>query len=73
LRDPARAARLFRRALALEPSGPLAEEALWGIAEAHRRLRHRTAEQAALREFLERHPNGASAPQARQRLEQLAR
>lgn len=62
----------FERTLGARPSGPLAEEARWGIAEAHRALGDRPAEARALREFLDRHPDSALAPAARRRLSRIA-
>ena len=71
LADPAGALRRYRRALSQRPAGPLAEEARWGIAEAHRALGDAGAEAAALRTFVEAHPGSAYAATARRRLAEL--
>lgn len=66
--DDARGAlALYRRAARRSPTGPLAEEADFGIAEAHRRLGNRAAERRALERFLRRHPDSLLAGQARER------
>lgn len=72
LGDAAGALASYRRALGARPSGPLAEDARWGIAEVHRALGDGRAEAAALREFLLRHPDSTLAPAARRRLERIA-
>ena len=53
------------------PNGPLAEEALYGIAEAHRRLDDEKAETDTLRRFVERFPQSSLAGKARARLAKL--
>lgn len=68
LKDPKRSLALYRRALASKPNGPLAQEARWGIAQAHRQLGQRQAEAEALRTFLQHHPDSVWAAQAQQRL-----
>ncbi|OFX20243.1 MAG: hypothetical protein A2V77_16710 [Anaeromyxobacter sp. RBG_16_69_14] len=72
LRDAAGALRDYRQALATRPTGPLAEEARWGIAEAERALGDSAAEALALRDFLAKHPGSALAPAARRRQAELA-
>lgn len=72
LGDAAGALAAYRRALAVRPSGPLAEDARWGIAEVHRTAGDLRAEAAALREFLARHPGSPLAPAARRRLDRIA-
>ncbi len=72
LRDAAGALRDYRLALATRPTGPLAEEARWGIAEAERALGDSAAEALALRDFLANHPGSALAPVARHRQAELA-
>lgn len=69
LQEPQRALRLFQRALQAHPSGPLSEEAHWGMAQAYRHLRRRKSETAALRMFLRHHPQSALAPEAQRRLQ----
>ena len=53
------------------PSGPLAEEALFGVAGAYRRLGNSNEERAALRRFLERYPRSSMQGKARARLAEL--
>lgn len=69
LGKPAKGVKLFRRALAAQPGGALAEEARWGLAEAYRRQGQRTAEARALRALLQHHPDSVRTAEARQRLE----
>lgn len=72
LGDASGALRGYRHALETRPRGPLAEEARWGIAEAHRARGDRTAEYAALTDFLRAHPSSALAPAAIRRQSELA-
>ncbi len=72
LEDAHGALRGYRRALWERPTGPLSQEARWGMAEAYRALGDRAAEAAALREFLSHHPESALAPAARRRQAELA-
>ncbi len=53
------------------PTGPMSEEALFGIAEAYRRLGQRDFEQETLRTFIERYPGSSQQARARARLRQL--
>ncbi len=71
LGDPKGAAQRFRRALALAPSGALAEEARWGIAEAARATKDRVAEAAALDDFLAHHGTSPLAGRAKARRAEL--
>lgn len=71
LRKPARGATLFLRALSSRPSGALAEEARWGLAQAYKSLGNRRAERNALKSFLQHHPHGALSSQAQARLQHL--
>ena len=71
LGDPKGAARRFRRALALAPAGPLAEEARWGLAEAARAMRDTAAEAAALDDFLAHHARSPLAQRAKARRAEL--
>jgi hypothetical protein len=73
LADPAGALEAYRRTLGARPTGPLAEEARWGIADAHRALGNARAEAEALRAFVQNHPDSALAPTAQRRLAQLER
>jgi hypothetical protein len=73
LGDAAGALAAFQRTLGARPSGPVAEEARWGMAEAHRALGDAAAEALALRDFLRHHPASALAPSAERRLRRLAR
>lgn len=71
LGDPAGALAGYRRALKARPSGGLAEEARWGIAEAYRAQRMPADEARALRTFLDSFPGSALAPAARKRLAEI--
>lgn len=72
LEDAPGARAAYRRALAWRPSGPLAEDARWGLAEASRALGDPRGEADALREFLDRHPRSPLAAEARLRLATLS-
>lgn len=69
LNDPSGALTRYRAALRQLPEGPLGEEILFGIAEAHRALDQHEAEREALQRFLQRYPSSALAKQAQARLE----
>jgi hypothetical protein len=71
LADAPGALAAYRRALGWRPTGPLAEDARWGIAEVHQSLGDPRAEAEALRDFLERHPRSTLADAARRRLARL--
>jgi hypothetical protein len=71
LRDPRGAAKRFRRALELAPSGAVAEDARWGLAEAMRALHDDKAEAAALDDFLAHHASSPLASRARARRAEL--
>jgi hypothetical protein len=71
LGDPKGAAQRFRRALAMAPSGALAEDARWGIAEAARATNDRAAEADALDDFLAHHPSSPLASRAKARRAEL--
>ncbi len=68
LNDAQGAIALFSRALASRPSGPLSEEARWGLVEANHSLGRVADEQRALAAFLEHHPSSVLAAEGRQRL-----
>jgi TolA-binding protein len=53
------------------PNGPLAEEALFGIAEAYRRLGRTDDEEKTLRRFIEKFPKSSLTQKARTRMNQL--
>jgi Tetratricopeptide repeat len=69
LGDARGALRLYRTALA--GGRALAEEARWGMAEAHRALDDAAGEKRALEDFVTRHPGSPLIPQARTRLRAL--
>ena len=71
LRDPRGAAKRFRRALELAPSGAVAEDARWGLAEALRALKDDKGEAAALDDFLAHHASSPLASRARKRRAEL--
>jgi len=69
LNDARGALRLYQRVVEeTAASGDLAEEALWGVAEAQRVLGNTSAETKTLERFLSTFPNSVLAPRARQRL-----
>lgn len=71
LGDPKGAAQRFRRALALAPTGALAEDARWGLAEAARASHDDKTEAAALDAFLAHHPQSPLAERAKARRAEL--
>lgn len=71
LRDPRGAAKRFRRALELAPTGAVAEDARWGLAEAMRALHDDKAEAAALDDFLAHHASSPLASRAKARRAEL--
>ncbi|AKF04611.1 tetratricopeptide repeat protein [Sandaracinus amylolyticus] len=71
LRDPRGALRLYRRALAARPGGPLDAEAREGIARALRRLGDPRGERDTLRALISAHPTTPAATRARARLAEL--
>lgn len=68
---PRAALALFRRALALEPSSALAEQARHGIALCHRARGDRLLERAALESFVKAHPGSPMRDRAEARLAEL--
>ncbi len=68
LGDARGALRLYQSALASGVNRVLAEEARWGLAEAHRALGDDAREARALQAFVARHPGSPLIPQARARL-----
>jgi len=68
LGDARGALRLYQSALASGVNRVLAEEARWGLAEAHRALGDDAREARALQDFVARHPGSPLLPQARARL-----
>lgn len=71
LGDARGALRLYQSALASGVNRALAEEARWGLAEAHRALDDDAREARALQDFVARHPGSPLIPQARARLRAL--
>jgi hypothetical protein len=71
LGDARGALRLYQSALASGVNRALAEEARWGLAEAHRVLGDDAREAGALQDFVARHPGSPLIPQARARLRAL--
>ena len=55
------------------PGGPMAEEALFGIAATYRQLGKKDLEQATLRRFIEQFPSSSQIKRAHARLRQLGR
>lgn len=71
LGDPKGATQRFRRALALAPTGALAEDARWGLVEAARASKDRAGEASALDDFLAHHPRSPLASRAKARRAEL--
>ncbi len=71
LGHPQKALSKFNAYQTRNPKGPLAEEALLGIAEAHRLLGNKEAETVALQEFIKRFPASASVSKTKHRLREL--
>lgn len=71
LGDARGAKRLYSAALRRAGEHALAEEARWGLARVHRRLRDRDGERRMLRALLQHHPDSLLLPSVRQRLRQL--
>jgi tetratricopeptide (TPR) repeat protein len=71
LGDPRGARALFTRAIAADPTGPLAGEARWGLARAARALGDTDGERAALDELLRKHPDSPHRDRAKARLAEL--
>lgn len=71
LEKPKEARRNFKRYQRFNPSGPLSEQALMGIARANRSLGDRRGEARALHLFVARHPSSPLTEAARQRLAEL--
>jgi hypothetical protein len=72
LASPREALEMFSTALRAKQSGPLAEEARWGIAQSYGALADRHAEQRALETFLRLHPQSVLHDRAQARLSELA-
>jgi len=72
LHDPKVALVRYRNALKLAPSGPLSEEARYGIAEAYRAMGDRQAERNALEAFLAKHPAAGLTNRAKKRMLELS-
>ena len=71
LHRPAEALAVFRRALVLAPTGPVSDEALYGIATSFRELGNGRAEREALRRLLDERPSSPLRGQAEKRLAAL--
>lgn len=71
LNQPRQAARHFRRAARLRPSGPLDLSVRDGLSSAERRLGRTNAERTALQQLIERHPDSNAAARARRRLAEI--
>jgi hypothetical protein len=67
--EPATAVRDFNLALAASLSGPLEERALFGRAASRLRSGDKAGAEADLRRYLERHPHGRFAAEARAKLD----
>jgi TolA-binding protein len=69
---PEQALAHFRAYLKAMPSGPLAEEAAYGISLAYRKLGRRNSERKALQTFVKRYPKSLLYGEASTRLEKLS-
>ena len=67
------ALRLYQKSINLRPNGSLDADALFGMAEAHRKLGAEDAERKAIDTLLDEHPNSLYAPRVRARKEALRR
>lgn len=72
LEHPEKALKYFNTYRTRNPKGPLAEEALLGTAEAHRRMGNQQAEAAALNELVRQYPSSTSVSKAKNRLQDLS-
>ncbi len=61
----------YRNYLRRAPNGPLAEEALFGVAEAYQRLKQSKEEKESLKRFINKFPESFLVKKARYRLSQL--
>ena len=73
LGSPGTALTDYRHYLAAAPDGPLAEDAMYGVCTALKRLGRTADESRALAEFLRRFPQSLQAPAAKIRLNELER
>ncbi len=73
LRRPAQALRHYSRYQKRFPSGPLAQEALYGTCKALSAMGQTNREASALKEFLKRYPHSVYASNARARLQQISK
>ncbi len=71
LRRPMRALGHLKAYQERAPNGPMAEEALFGIAVTFRRLGNKDRERSTLHQFIEQYPNSSQVRRARIRLRQL--
>ena len=71
LGSPEKALKHYRAYMLKEPEGPLAEEALLGIAKSHRKIGNSDAERKALQQLLEQFPRSSMAVKVQNRLAQL--
>jgi TolA-binding protein len=69
---PKKALARYKAYLRQAPTGPLAEEALLGAADAYRRLGLEEQEEETLRRFVEKFPKSSLSGKARTRLKQLS-
>ena len=71
LNSPKKALAHYGTYLRQAPNGPLAEEALLGMAHSYRRLGLEDREAETLQRYIERYPKSGLLGKARSRLEQL--
>jgi TolA-binding protein len=73
LGKPRKALAQFRAYLDAMPSGPLAEEAVYGMSLAYKKLGRRDDEQSTLKNFVKKYPKSQLYSEATRRLDALSR
>jgi hypothetical protein len=71
LKDPASALEHYRMYQRKSPSGPLAEEAAWGVVQSQRQLGNRMEELRNLNQFVQQFPDSVYVSKVRLRLKEL--
>lgn len=71
LKNPADALEHYRMYQRKSPTGPLAEEAAWGVVQSQRQLGNRMAERRYLNQFVQQFPDSVYLPKVRLRLKEL--
>ncbi len=71
LKNPADALEHYRMYQRKSPTGPLAEEAAWGVVQSHRKLGNRMEERRYLNQFIQQFPDSVYVSKVRLRLKEL--